>query len=201
MTTSGGHNPVINGVTFAGTFPTSGVGALSLTPDGIGGTLVTVACFAAGTRIATLRGNVAVENLREGDQVRSAFGGTRPVVWLGHRRIVCASHSEAANVCPVRVRAGAFGEGVPSSDVWLSPDHAVYIEGVLIPVRYLANGTSIMQEVVDAVTYWHVELTHHDVILAEGLLAESYLDTGNRAAFAYSRGGRSGAAPYRSGSG
>jgi hypothetical protein len=33
------------------------------------------------------------------------------------------------------------------------------------------------------VTYYHVELAAHDVILAEGLLCESYLDTGNRAAF------------------
>ena len=35
-----------------------------------------------------------------------------------------------------------------------------------------------------AVEYWHVELERHEVLLAEGLPAESYLDTGNRAAFA-----------------
>jgi hypothetical protein len=38
-------------------------------------------------------------------------------------------------------------------------------------------------ERVEEVTYYHVELATHDVILADGLPCESYLDTGNRAAF------------------
>jgi hypothetical protein len=60
----------------------------------------------------------------------------------------------------------------------------VYCDGVLIPIRYLVNGATIVQEQVEDVTYWHVELPHHGVILAEGLPCESYLDTGNRSAFA-----------------
>jgi hypothetical protein len=51
-------------------------------------------------------------------------------------------------------------------------------------VRYLVNDASIAQIPLDTVTYWHVELPTHDVIPAEGLAAESYLDTGNRRAFA-----------------
>ena len=66
----------------------------------------------------------------------------------------------------------------------LSPDHAVFVDGVLIPVRYLINGRTIVQERVDQVTYYHVELPAHDVIIAEGLPCETYLDTGNRSAFA-----------------
>jgi hypothetical protein len=88
-------------------------------------------------------------------------------------------------VWPVRVRRHAFGPDTPCRDLWLSPDHAVFTGGVLIPVRYLVNGASIAQEARDAVTYWHVELATHDVILAEGLACESYLDTGNRGAFAH----------------
>jgi hypothetical protein len=87
-------------------------------------------------------------------------------------------------VWPVRVAAGAFGEKIPHRDLWLSPDHAVYVDGVLIPIRLLVNGETIKQEERNEVTYWHVELEQHDVILAEGLPCESYLDTGNRAAFA-----------------
>jgi hypothetical protein len=83
----------------------------------------------------------------------------------------------------VRVRAGAFGVGVPNRDLLLSPDHAVYFEGCLIPVRHLINGRTIAQEKVDRVSYYHVELTRHAVLLAEGLACESYLDTGNRGAF------------------
>jgi hypothetical protein len=60
----------------------------------------------------------------------------------------------------------------------------VFVDGVLIPVRYLLNDATIRQEAADEVTYWHVELPAHDVLFAEGLPAESYLDTGNRGAFA-----------------
>ena len=54
---------------------------------------------------------------------------------------------------------------------------------MLIPVGALINERTIAREPRDAVTYWHVELDAHDVVLAEGLACESYLDTGNRAAF------------------
>jgi hypothetical protein len=73
---------------------------------------------------------------------------------------------------------------MPARNLFLSPDHAVFIDGVLIPVRYLLNDATIVQERRDAITYWHVELDAHAVLLAEGLPCESYLDTGNRSAFA-----------------
>jgi hypothetical protein len=60
----------------------------------------------------------------------------------------------------------------------------VFVHGVLIPIRYLLNDASVRQIAVAAVTYWHIELAAHAVLLADGLPAESYLDTGNRAAFA-----------------
>ena len=60
----------------------------------------------------------------------------------------------------------------------------MFVDGVLIPIRHLVNGRSIREQPVEAVTYWHVELDRHDIMLAEGLPCESYLDTGNRAAFA-----------------
>ena len=148
------------------------------------------ACFAEGTRIATTRGLVPVEALAVGDRVVIADGerdgraATRPVVWIGHRRVDCAQHAQPWDVLPVRVHAGAFGAGCPERDLVLSPDHAVYVDGVLIPIRYLINGGTVTQDAVDAVSYWHVELDAHDVLLAEGMPAESYLDTGNRDAFA-----------------
>jgi len=58
------------------------------------------------------------------------------------------------------------------------------VDGVLFPIRYLVNQATIRQEPAETVTYWHVELPMHDVLFAEGLPAESYLDTGNRGAFA-----------------
>jgi hypothetical protein len=65
----------------------------------------------------------------------------------------------------------------------LSADHAVFVEDVLIPIKYLINGTSIAQVAVDEITYYHVELPRHEVLLAEGLPTESYLPSGDRSNF------------------
>lgn len=84
---------------------------------------------------------------------------------------------------PVRVKAHAFGTGNPRRDLLLSPDHAVYAEGVLIPIKYLVNGTTVMQERLHSIEYWNLELPRHDIVLAEGLAAESLLDNGSKQAF------------------
>jgi len=67
-------------------------------------------------------------------------------------------HSRRHDVLPVRVHSDAFGAGRPVRDLLLSPDHAVFVDGVLIPIRYLINGRTVVQEQVDEVTYYHVEL-------------------------------------------
>ncbi len=55
---------------------------------------------------------------------------------------------------------------------------------MLIAIKHLVNGTSVAQVETATVTYFHIELAQHDVLLAEGLPAESYLDTGDRSHFA-----------------
>ena len=152
-------------------------------PDGHGGTLVSQPCFAAGTRVLTGRGMVAVEHLREGDMAINQAGQQQPIVWIGRRRTDCRGHARPRDVWPVRIRADAFGRGCPGREVRLSPDHAVLIGAALVPARHLVNGASIVQERVARVTYYHVQLPRHDVILAEGMAVESFLDTGNRGAF------------------
>jgi hypothetical protein len=72
---------------------------------------------------------------------------------------------------------------LPQRDLLLSPGHHVFADGILVPVWALENAITIAREPVSQVTYWHVELDTHDVILAEGLPTESYLDTGNRSSF------------------
>ncbi|MCB8877236.1 Hint domain-containing protein [Acidisoma silvae] len=142
-----------------------------------------VACFAGGTRLRTPQGDVAVESLTVGDLVLTLDGEARPVTWIGSRRIDCGRHPMPEMVLPVRVRAGAFGGGLPSRDLVLSPDHAVYAEDRLIPVKYLINGDAVRQERVASVTYFHVALADHDILLAEGLPAESYLSGSDDAFF------------------
>ena len=127
-------------------------------------------------------GEVAVEDLAVGDLAVTASGEARPIVWIGRKRV----ERPAREAWPVRVTAGAFGENQPARDLFLSPGHAVCIDvmgEVFVPVSELINGATIAQVEVDEVTYWHVELESHDVLLAEGLPAESYMDAGNRAFF------------------
>ena len=198
--TSGGPliAPVITGNTFYGpgpdnmvnTFPGSlYAGTNTFLPLADEPTLDTsqpfvVPCYCAGTQIDTEEGPVRVEALRAGDRVLSAFGGSVPVVWVGHIRLDLTRHPRARELMPVRVRAGAFGDGLPRRDLLLSPEHAIYVDDVLVPVRHLVNNRSVHREYVDTVAYFHVEVPAHDVLLAEGLPAESYLDTGYRGAFA-----------------
>jgi collagen type I/II/III/V/XI/XXIV/XXVII alpha len=140
-------------------------------------------CFAAGTRIRTMTGDVNVERLAVGDIVRSHFAGSAPIAWLGHRHVNCRRHPDPSKVWPVLVSAHAFGPRIPECDLWLSPDHAVFVDDVLIPIKYLINGKTIVQRRVEEVVYYHVELGEHDVLLAEGMYAESYLENGCRAGF------------------
>ena len=173
-------------------FSFQGATASSLTfaPDGAGGTILMV-CFAAGTRIATEDGEVAVEDLREGDRVVTLQGGALlplAVRWVGRRQLDLRGHPNAWAVAPVRIRAGAFADQVPHRDLLVSPDHAVFVDtecgGGLIPARRLINHVTIVQETgLPSVRYFHVELERHAILLAEGLPAESYLDTGNRGFF------------------
>jgi hypothetical protein len=142
-----------------------------------------VSCYGAGTRIATPTGDVSIEDLTAGDLVLTYFGGVAPIRWAGSRAVDCRAHPEPTEVWPVRVRANALGPGHPRRDLFLSPDHALFLRGVLIPVKLLVNGTSIAQVKTDLVRYFHLELPEHSVILAEGAPAESYLDTGDRANF------------------
>ena len=149
-----------------------------------GNTLQAVACFAEGTRIRTPDGDIAVEHLQVGDVVLTADGAREPIVWVGQRAIDCRSHPAPETVWPIRVQAGAFSQNLPVYDLYLSPDHAVFVNDVLVPVKLLVDGTSIAPAPRDRVRYFHVELPRHAIILAEALPVESYLDTGDRANFA-----------------
>jgi autotransporter passenger strand-loop-strand repeat protein len=146
-----------------------------------------IPCFVAGTRILTPKGEVAVEALAIGDIVVTVRPGgalTSKVVWTGCRTLDVGRHGNPAMVRPVRILAGAFGGGIPERDLRLSPHHAVYIDGHLFEAIALVNGLTILPDQVDGIViYHHIELETHDILLAEGLAVESFLDTGNRDMF------------------
>ncbi len=141
-------------------------------------------CFARGTRIRTATGEVAVEDLAEGDRVVLATGGEAAITWIGRRRVHVGRHPEPASVGPVRIEAGALDGHLPHRALRVSPDHALLLDGVLVPAGLLVNAGNIVQETTLTVEYFHVELARHAVLLAEGAAAETYLDTGNRGTFA-----------------
>ncbi len=142
---------------------------------------VVLVCFRAGTLIETDRGPRAIETLTIGDTVVTFDGGTAPVVWLGSR-LIQAAEAVSTGVSPIRIRAGALEDGVPSRDLFVSPGHCLFLDGLLVEARCLVNGASITQETAhEPVEYFHLELPRHGVVMSEGAPAESFLDVGNRA--------------------
>jgi hypothetical protein len=148
-----------------------------------GSVTIEAVCFLRGTRIRTVTGDKAVESLAIGEAVLTARGETRPVRWLGHRAIDCTRHPNPAAVWPIRIQAEAFAPNLPARDLWVSPFHSILVQDVLVHAEKLVNGATIVQVPCERVEYWHVELESHDILLAEGLPAESYLDVGNRTGF------------------
>ncbi len=178
ITVVGGGGQTLAELTLSGDFT-----RLGFMSDGNGGTDI-VACYAEGTRIAVPGGERPVETLREGDRLLTASGRVRRVHWLGRRsypaRIVAAN----PGLRPVRFRAGSLGGGLPRRDLLVSPEHAMLLDGRLVPARFLLNGDSIVQDWTGGdVRYVHVELGTHDVILAEGAASETFLEDGNRGIF------------------
>ncbi|PHY94216.1 hypothetical protein CSR02_06000 [Acetobacter pomorum] len=148
-----------------------------------------VVCFLAGSMIATPNGAVAVENIRRGDEVLTfAADGTthaRQVVWAGTAQATVnpALPDDMAG-WPVRILADAFAPGVPNQDLLVTAEHCIFANGHLVPVRMLVNGSSIFYDrTITTYSYYHVETAQHSIIMANGMLTESYLDTGNRPSF------------------
>jgi len=141
-------------------------------------------CYCRGTLIRTPRRELRVEDLTIGDLVTTISGEAKSIKWIGRRsyagRFIAGKH----DVLPIVVRAGALAPDVPVRDLWLSPGHALLLDGVLVQAEHLLNGLTILQaEAVDQVEYFHLEFEGHEVIFAEGAPAESYVECYNRQGF------------------
>jgi glycosyltransferase involved in cell wall biosynthesis len=157
-----------------------------LSADGAGSEITVdgTPCYCRGTLILTETGEIAVEELKIGDRLITHSGQARPIRWIGRRfyngRFVAGNRE----ILPIFIRQGALGENVPHRDLAVSPLHAMFLDGVLIPAAALVNGISIVQaENVEMVEYFHIELETHDIIIAEGAAAESFVDDDSRGMF------------------
>ena len=137
-------------------------------------------CFLRGTKIQIVSGERNVEDLVAGDLLPTVFGGIRSIQWIGRTRFKRSDISKPWRTTerPVRIMSSALDANVPHRDLYLTQRHALFIEGVLVPVGRLINGTSISLFAADACDefeYFHIKLESHDVIHAEGALCESLL--------------------------
>jgi hypothetical protein len=136
-------------------------------PGGSGGH-----CVLRGTRVLTPHGEVKVEDLAIGDLVTTIDGTAKPIKWIGFRRHDRSSTDDQ----PIKIARSALGHLVPHADLFVSPQHAVYIDGILVPARNLVNGRSIVPcTSLASVEYFHIELQGHDVIFTEGAPTETLL--------------------------
>lgn len=142
-------------------------------------------CFEKNTQISTPSGYVSVSSLKVGDEVLNHLGQAIEVLWVG-RQVLNPVFARVHGGMPVKISAGALGANMPQADLYVSPDHAFLIDGLLVNASALVNGSSIvqMQSWSGNLEYYHIETDAHEIILAEGALAETYLDNEGRQKFA-----------------
>ena len=177
---TGSNNPFNNidvGSSSAPTFAdVNGDGVLDAVVGAGDGNLSYFECFGTGTLIATESGQIPVEQLKIGDLVKTATGQLEPIKWIGRKTCHPRKVRNPLRSFPILIKAGALGNNLPVRDLYLSPDHAVFLEGLLINAGALVNHASIVKtEPKSEFTYYHLELDKHVLLMAEGTWAESYL--------------------------
>lgn len=145
-----------------------------------------VPCFTKGTLIETPGGPLPIEILRVGDRVMTEDHGPQEIRWIGERHLCAAALAAQPNLRPIRIRAGALGQGLPYSDLTVSPQHRMLVRSniarrmfdsheVLIAAKHLTALPGI-DERTDAreVTYLHMLFDRHEVVFANGAASESF---------------------------
>lgn len=134
-------------------------------------------CFARGTAITTLNGQVNVEDLKVGDLVLTMDRGFQPVRWIGSRTV-----SATGNMAPIEIAEGTLNT---RKALRVSPQHRMYLNDaktgllfgtseVLVPAKALVNGRDIRRVEGGMVEYFHILFDTHEIIFANGSPTESF---------------------------
>ncbi|MFK7869888.1 MAG: Hint domain-containing protein [Roseobacter sp.] len=137
---------------------------------------VSVPCFVEGTRIATSKGEMPIEALKVGDLVLTKDNGAQPIRWIGVRHLDTKDLARTQQH-PIDFKAGSMGPGQPARRLCVSPQHRVLIKGdVLAPARGLTGLPMVrVMRGCKSVNYFHILLSKHEIIYAEGIETESLL--------------------------
>jgi hypothetical protein len=142
-------------------------------------------CFLRGTRIETAEGERKVEDLAIGDLLPTMFGGLRPIQWIGRYPLKKSDPSKpwVKGALPVRISRSALAPNVPHTDLYVTGAHSLFLDGLLVPVGNLINGTSIVwdERDRDELEFFHIKLESHDVIYAEGAPVDTLLNVDDSA--------------------
>jgi hypothetical protein len=143
-------------------------------------------CFLKGTNIQTANGDRKIEDLAVGDLLPTVFRGLCPVQWIGYYRQKKSDQATpwVKDVLPVRVARSALSPGVPHADLFVTKAHALFIDGVLVSVGDLINGTTITlydARERDELEFFHIKLERHNVIYAEGAPCETVMNVDENA--------------------
>ena len=163
----------------------SGPGLTFLNPDFAVVTPAVVPCFVTGSEVLTPAGLRPVEALCPGDRVLTRDNGAMPVVRVLRRRLSAAILAARPELRPLRVRAGALGDGLPAHDVWVSPQHRLLVTSpraelycgeheVLVPAAQLVGMPGIDRAAAGPVEYVHLLFEGHELVCSGGLWSESF---------------------------
>ncbi|SMP18445.1 Hint domain-containing protein [Shimia sagamensis] len=144
-----------------------------------------IVCFTPGTRILTPMGEVAVENLSEGDQVVTRDNGLQTIRWAGRKHVSGRDLMARAELRPILIKQGALGPNQPERDMMVSPSHRMLLVSeqaellfeereVLVAAKHLTHLDGVEQIDVVGVDYIHFLCDNHEVVLADGAWSESF---------------------------
>ena len=142
-------------------------------------------CFLKGTTIRTAAGDRKIEDLAVGDLLPTVFGGTCAIQWIGS--YLCKSDQAKPRVkdaLPVRIACSALGPNTPHADLYVTQEHALLIDGVLVTAGSLINGTTITLYTAsehNELEFFHIKLTRPNAIYAEGVPCETLRNFGENA--------------------